>query len=586
MSIRKFRKHMKPVILILTILFIVSFVSMYVVEGIYSESERLRKLKAPAFVLNGETIPKSEVERVKSVLTNNYLRVLGGKDKEIISVIAMDNVIDKNLTLEMAKNYKIQVSDKLVDEIYNKEERQIGNKKDFTKILMYKGFTKYTFKKEIKNELIINELLKKLREGVSLNEQEIEQFYNKNRQYFNNVPLSEVKEQIIIALKNEKVALEYQILLEKYKNKAKIEDISPDYENFKRSVVIDKDGFKVTNVELDKRILKNVSIMGGEIEKATKLAKDYYEREIKVAKLAIARGVKVNPDLPLDIKFYEYNQGLFEKIKHSINPTERDLKNYFSKNSKKYDVLPSAVAKIVQIGIFPSQEDIFKSKNEASDILKMLTPKNFSEKAKKYSEGPSAKMGGELGWISENDIDSVFKEVFENGKKGEVYPEVIDSKYGFNLVYVKDINKKTKKMAISHILIIPKVSDKTIEDKLKEIETIKGKILEGTVNLDTLSRMRNDVVRSGVFKVDSNGDIQGFGKNKKLAKAIFDEPLKKLASVIEGNKIYIFDKIEETEYKNITYDEVKKIVREDYLNEKAQEVMKKQHLMLMEKSGL
>ena len=58
-----------------------------------------------AFKLDGDKISKIDVEKTKANLTQGYSRYLGDKlDKDLIEVIAFDDVINRNLTLKIAEN--------------------------------------------------------------------------------------------------------------------------------------------------------------------------------------------------------------------------------------------------------------------------------------------------------------------------------------------------------------------------------------------------------------------------------------------------------------------------------------------------
>lgn len=83
-----------------------------------------------------------------------------------------------------------------------------------------------------------------------------------------------------------------------------------------------------------------------------------------------------------------------------------------------------------------------KSKEKIEQALAELNKtKNFAEVAKKYSEGESAKNGGELGWFS---ADQMLPEIAISAyslKKGEI-SEIIESELGYHIVQVED--KKTE----------------------------------------------------------------------------------------------------------------------------------------------
>ncbi len=80
-------------------------------------------------------------------------------------------------------------------------------------------------------------------------------------------------------------------------------------------------------------------------------------------------------------------------------------------------------------------------KDEA-DAKKVLTELdkggNFIKLAKKYSTGPSAADGGDLGWQSETDVIPEIREKAKTLKKGEHAKEVVKTRFGWHVVYMDD----------------------------------------------------------------------------------------------------------------------------------------------------
>ena len=69
--------------------------------------------------------------------------------------------------------------------------------------------------------------------------------------------------------------------------------------------------------------------------------------------------------------------------------------------------------------------------------------------------------------------------------------------------------------------------------------------------------------------------IRDRGYNESLTKLIFDAPLNKVQTALIEDKFYIFKKINEVKYKSADFNELKDRVKDDYLNSKTQEELKK-----------
>ena len=573
MAIRKFRKHIKPFIWFITIIFMVSsaILAYMNIKSSYS------RVNIYAFKLNGEKILKFDVEKTKSNLTQGYSRYLGDKlDKDLVEVIAFDDVVKRNLTLGIADDLNLKVPNSEINAQYDAIENSVGDKEQFKRMLAVQGYTKKTFKNDIRDNILVEKTFQKIQEGIEPTEEEIEANYNQNKDtLYKDKTLEEVKPEIIKALKEEKGLEKYLELLEVAKQNAKIENVAPEYQNLVEKVEIDKDGFKITNVDLAKRTL-NMLFAGDIIKNGEESgAKLYYDSQIKIANEAKKRGITVKATLPVDYQFAIYQNGLLENIKSELKPTEKELKEYFEKNSLKYDTFPSAQANIAVVQVDPSSADKEKAKKEAEDILKELTTENFKEKAKELSQGPSAGNGGELGWFSKGDMVEPFQKAAFEGEVGKIYPIPVETVFGYHLIYVEDRNDKEEKVKASHILITPKVSVETKKAKEEEIKGLLTKLQNKELTFDKLTSERKDIIQSSSFKINNAGYISGLGYNEVLAKKILDAPSNKVESLTIEDKIYIFDKTEDVKYKKANFKDVIESVKKDYLNSKAQEVMKK-----------
>ena len=148
MSIRKFRKQMKPFIVILTIVFILSLA-----YGGYESfrTSRANKKAQEAMLLNKDYVQKVEIERAKQELSNTYKEKV---DKAVVDILAFNQVIDRNLTLHLAKDLKVKVASSEIDKHYEEIENSIGDKEQFKRMLQVQGLTKDALKAKIEEDLL------------------------------------------------------------------------------------------------------------------------------------------------------------------------------------------------------------------------------------------------------------------------------------------------------------------------------------------------------------------------------------------------------------------------------------------------
>ena len=574
MAIRKFRKQMKPIIWFVTILFVLSgsYLTLMNLKGSMSGSGATY-----AFKLDGEKISKLEVERTKSTMIDGYSKYLGDKiDRSLIDIIAFNEVVDKNITLKIAEDLKVKVPGSEVSEQYDRIESSIGNKEQFKRMLQVQGYTRRSFKDELEKNLIVAKTLEKVRENITPTEDEIKEYYNEN-QYtmFNGKKLDEVKNSIVKELKEIKGNEEYAALLEQYRNKIKLENVADEYSAYVEKPELESDGFVITNLDMARRTLQNLFLTNGDREKARELSKDYFENQFKLVKAAVARGVKVDETLPIEYKFAEYNKGLFENIKNSLNPTDEQLKEFFNKNRMAYDIFPSTDAYIAILKVDPSEADKEAAKEKANEILKKLTVENFADMARENTDEPNSN-GGDLGWFSKKDMVEPFQKAVFEGEVGKIYPKPVETIFGQHLIYIADRNDEEERAKASHILITPKISQETLEQKEKEIGELKAKLVENKIKFEDIAKENKDVLHSGLYSnINDAGYIPNLGYNSDLTKLIFKAPLNKIETAVINDAIFIFEKVKEVKYEAADFNENKDKIKDDYLNYQTQEEMKK-----------
>ena len=118
-------------------------------------------------------------------------------------------------------------------------------------------------------------------------------------------------------------------------------------------------------------------------------------------------------------------------IDHYIaeNTKENKMKEYFNKNKKEFNNQEVKASHI-----------LIKDKAQAEKVLKdAVKPKaDFAELAKKHSEGPSAKNGGDLGFFTRGRMVPEFETAAFATAKGKVHPTLVKTQFGFHIIKVTD----------------------------------------------------------------------------------------------------------------------------------------------------
>ena len=561
MSIRKFRKQMKPFIIVLTVVFILSLA-----YGGYESyrTSRANKKAQEAMLLNKDYIQKIDIERAKQEVSRAYAETV---DKDIVDIIAFNDVIDKKLTLDLAKSLKVKVPSSEVNAQYEELESSMGDKEQFRRMLQVQGLTKDSLKNKIEENLLMQKTGEEFSKNINPTDEEINAYMS-----LYSIP-SDKKEDAISLYKMEKGEEAFKLALIKARKEMQIKDLAPEYENLVEKVSYEEDGFKVTNLDLAKIMATFMINQKATKEQAEELAKNMIAKQIKVAKMAKEKGVKVNEELDLMSQLQEYTVGLSEKVREEIKPTDAELESFFNTNKSRYNIPETADAKLIFITVKSTKEDDAVAKAEAEKLLAELTPENFSEKGKSIGNNQDI-IYQDLGTFGTKAMVKEFEEALKDVPSNTVINKVIKTKFGYHVVYVKK-NDNNQQWSAEHILIVPYPSDKTVAGKLEKLEKLKADIEAGTLALN--DKIDEDVIQSFDAKgITPDGIIPDFVYSPEIAKAVFETPLNKVG-IINPNKatIVVFQKTKEVKAEEANFTKLKEEVKKDYINRQVGEYMSK-----------
>lgn len=570
MSIRKFRKNMKPFIFVITIVFLLSLI----VGGYESfKTSRMNKKVQEAFAINGDYIGKVDIEREKAKISETFSKTNISLDKDLVEIIAIDEVINKKLSLDIAKKLKVKIPSNEIDKQFEEIEKSIGDKEQFRRMLEYQGLTKSSYKAQIKEELLLQKTREEFAKSVLPTEEEILNYYNT---YINDKTssLEENRENIIKTIQTAEGYRQFDETLAAEKKKMVLKDISTEYENSFEKISYEEEGFSITNLDLAKQTLQIIITSGLTKDDAEKAAKETITRQIKLMKAAQEKGIEVDSNLSFLEKFNLYSYKLIGKIREEIKPTEPELKEFFESNKMKYEIPETVDINIALAMITPTTEDENAAKNSAEEILKEVNIENFESKGNEL-KAEKGYIFEDLGTFTAGMMVKEFEEAVKETAANSITPNVVKTQFGYHIIYVKEKDEANSNWKVSHILVRPTPTENTRKEKLEKLNKLVEDLNNGTVNFSEIQKFDKDIVQTTTIqKITPDGLIPNVGFDKTLTDKFFASELNKVEIIENRGNYLLFQKIKETKYEAAEYEKSQIQVKNDYINSKAEEYIR------------
>jgi peptidyl-prolyl cis-trans isomerase SurA len=226
------------------------------------------------------------------------------------------------------------------------------------------------------------------------------------------------------------------------------------------------------NQEMDRRMQYFIEHIGSEKE-----VEEYFHKPI----------IQIKADMEDAIREQLMTQQMHSKITEDVTVTPSEVRRFYK--DMKPDEIPMVKEQLeyAQITVLPkiSEKEDLRVKTQLRDLKKRVeNGENFATLAVLYSEGPSARNGGELGYLGRGQLDPAFAAVAFNLKPGKV-SKVVKSEMGYHIIQL--IDRKGEKVNVRHIIIKPKVEPEELEHAKQHIDSIADYIRRDSISWEKAS---------------------------------------------------------------------------------------------------
>ncbi len=228
------------------------------------------------------------------------------------------------------------------------------------------------------------------------------------------------------------------------------------------------------NNQMDQQMNMYLQYMGSE-----KAVEEYFNKPIVSIKSEMQEGIRNN------LLSQKMKQSIVADVK--VTPSEVRY-NYRSLKDEEIPIIPTQY-EYAQITLQPKVE--LEEENRVKARLRELKKRiedgaSFATMAVLYSEGPSAKDGGVIGYLGRGELDPAYAAAAYN-LKGDKVSNVVKSAFGYHIIQFVD--KKGEKVNTRHILIRPKISVEAQEEANNRLDSLANLIRTDEIAFDQAAMM-------------------------------------------------------------------------------------------------
>ncbi len=242
------------------------------------------------------------------------------------------------------------------------------------------------------------------------------------------------------------------------------------------------DSVEVSDSEVNNNLERRLDYIISQIGSVKKVEK-YFDKTI----------AQIKEELSLNIKEQLTAQMMQKNITQYVDITPSEIIAFYEKTPK--DSLPylEDQFQIAQILVLPNPSDssILETKNKLNNLReRIVSGDKFSTMAILYSEDPgSSRIGGEYFGVKKGQLEKKFESVIFSLSDGEL-SNVFQTEYGYHIA--KLLNRNGGIVDFAHILMIPKIFFKELNESKNMLESIKEDVESSLISFEDAAKKYSD----------------------------------------------------------------------------------------------
>jgi peptidyl-prolyl cis-trans isomerase D len=264
------------------------------------------------------------------------------------------------------------------------------------------------------------------------------------------------------------------------------------------------------------------------------------------------------------------------KVMGQVQVAPEELRAYYNQHQNEYRVQDEVKVSHILIKTPVAGADgkvdekgVEEARKKAEDVLKQVKGgAKLEDLAKKYSDDPSAKQGGELGWIGRGRTVPEFEKAAFSLGKGQT-SDLVKSSYGFHIIRTEDKHD-------AHLKTLDEVKDQ-IEPLIRQQKASRMLENAGNALLDqarsqglekaAAAKGLNVVTTDFVSRTDV---LPGIGSSPQFMDAVFSEREKAPPDMAQlGQGAVVFQLLAIRPPATPTFEEIRSKVENEFKNERA-----------------